>query len=318
MGAVLVIGGLGFIGVNLTVRLVGSRTRVTVLTPTRERHELQAQAFERQGVRIIEGDVRDRGLMSHAVAGQDVIVNLAGHSGAVRSMEDPWSDLDVNCRGNLVLLESMRENAPAAKLVFIGSRLQYGKPEQLPVAEDAAGSPLCVHAVHKRAVEEYLHLYGRLFDIRYSIARVTNPYGPGQPRGRTAYGIINRLIHLALADETLQIFGDGMQLRDYIHVDDVVTAIVRLAESDASDGRAYNVGSGQGARMIDVARLIVTLAGGGRIQHVDWPALARQIETGDFVADVARIRKEIGWAANIGLRDGLQQTIAHYRVHAVS
>lgn len=315
---VLVIGGLGFIGLNLTERLHDLGAEVTVLTPLRERHEAQAEALERRGVRVLEGDVRDRGLMSHAVGGQAWILNLSGQSGAVRSMEDPWTDLDVNCRGNLVLLESMREHAPAAKVVFVGSRLQYGKPDVLPVAEDALADPLCIHAVHKRAVEEYLHLYGRLFGLRYTIARVTNPYGPGQPRGRTSYGVINRLIHLALAGEALTIYGDGEQQRDYIHVDDVVSALVTLAATDACDGRAYNVGSGEGARMIDVARRIVELAGGGHIVHTEWPALAQQIETGDFVADITRIGREAGWAPTIALGDGLAATIAHYRALTAS
>lgn len=317
-GHVLVIGGFGFIGLNLTRRLLSPDRRVTVLTPLRERHEEQAQLFEAGGVTVVEGDLRDRALMAQVVAGQEVIINLAGQSGAVRSMEDPWTDLDVNCRGNLVLLESVRERAPRAKVVFVGSRLEYGKPDHLPVGEDALASPLCLHAIHKRAVEDYFHLYGRLYGVRYTIARVTNPYGPGQPRGRTAYGVINRLIHLALADEALTIYGDGTQLRDYVHVDDVVGALLDLAVSSASDGRAYNVGSGEGARLIDVARLITAIAGGGRILHVDWPALAEQIETGDFVADVSRIRREIGWAPSIGLREGLEQTVAHYRTHAVS
>ena len=315
---VLVIGGLGFLGVNLTSRVVASGARVTVVTPARERHEGQAQRFERQGVRVIEGDLRDRDLMAKVVGGQTLIVNLAGQSGAVKSMEDPWTDLDVNCRGNLVLLEAMRESAPAAKLVFVGSRLQYGKQEKQPVAEDAAAAPLCLHAVHKHTVEEYLHLYGRLFGIRYTIARLTNPYGPGQLRGRTAYGIINRLIQLALADAPLSVYGTGTQKRDYIHVDDVVTALLRLGECEASVGRAYNVGSGSGTGLLDVAQMIVEIAGRGRVQHSEWPALARKIETDDFVADISRIRGELGWVPTIPLREGLERTIEHYRAHADS
>jgi nucleoside-diphosphate-sugar epimerase len=311
----LVIGGLGFIGVNLTRALAAGNVPVTVLTPARERHEHQAQQLERQGVRIVEGDLRDRGLMAHLVVDQHGIFNLAGQSGAVRSMEDPWTDLDVNCRGNLVLLESVREYAPEAKVVFVGSRLQYGRPDRLPVGEDDSSPALCVHAIHKRAVEEYMHLYGHLFGTRYAIARVTNPYGPGQPRGRTAYGIINRLIHLALAGEVLTVYGDGLQLRDYVHVDDVVRALMRLLEAPESHARVYNVGSGEGTRLIDVAQMITQLAG-GRIEHVEWPSLAAQIETGDFVADVSRIRDELGWTPSIALRDGLAQTIAHYRALA--
>jgi UDP-glucose 4-epimerase len=315
---VLVIGGLGFIGVNLTERLVADGCAVTIVTPSRERHAERADDFEARGVRIVEGDLRDAPAMTRAVAGQQVVFNLAGESGAVRSMEDPWTDLDVNCRGNLVLLEALRAGNREARLVFVGSRLQYGRQARQPVGEDQAPDPLCLHAIHKLTVEKYLRLYGSLFGMRFTIARVTNPYGPGQPRGRTAYGVVNRLIQLALAGQTLTLYGDGAQRRDYIHVDDVVAALVRLSDAASSDGRAFNVGSGVGTRMIDMAEAIVDLAGAGRIEHVPWPSLAGQIETGDFTADVSRIRDELGWSPALPLRDGLRQTIAFYQAHVAS
>lgn len=313
---VFVIGGLGFIGVNLTHRLATLGATVTVLTPSIERHADQVRAFSKQGVKAVEGDLRDRELMSKLVTDQQIVINLSGQSGAVRSMEDPWTDLDVNCRGTLVLLEALRTANPHAKVIIAGSRLEYGKPEEIPVAEDTPGDPLCLHAIHKRTVEQYVRLYGRLFGLRFAIARVTNPYGPGQPRGRTAYGVINRLIQLALAGERLTIYGDGLQLRDYVHVDDVVAALVRLAESPRADGRLYNVASGTGTPMIDLANTIVGIAGGGRVEHVEWPPLAQQIETGDFVADISRIRNELGWSPAIKLREGLEHTVAFYRAHA--
>jgi nucleoside-diphosphate-sugar epimerase len=231
-------------------------------------------------------------------------------------MEEPSNDLDVNCRGNLALIEAIRESNPRAKLVFIGSRLQYGKVSALPVAEDAAADPLSIHAIHKHTVEQYLKLYRRLYGFRYTVARVTNPYGPGQPSGRTAYGVVNRLIHLALAGGTLTIYGDGRQQRDYIHVDDVVSALVRLGETDVADGRVYNVGSGTGTRMIDLADAIVSIAGSGRVEHTEWPLAARQIETGDFIADISKIGTEIGWSPAVPLRAGLERTLAHYRTLA--
>jgi UDP-glucose 4-epimerase len=310
---VCVIGGLGFIGVNLADRLITEGAVVTILTPSRERHADQADAFERRGARVVEGDVRDREVMPTVIDGQQIVFNLSGQSGAVRSMEDPWADLDLNLRGNLVLLEAAREAASRPKLVFAGSRLQYGKPERLPVREEDLGEALCVHAVHKRTVEEYLKLYSHLFGVRYTIARITNPYGPGQPKGRTAYGVINRLIHLALADDALTIYGDGAQRRDYVHVADVVDALMAMAVSDAANGRAYNVASGVGSRMIDVANEIVRIAGGGRVEHVEWPALAQQIETGDFVADISRAKRELDWAPSRPLASGLEDTITHYR-----
>jgi UDP-glucose 4-epimerase len=313
--SVLVIGGLGFIGTNLTAKLAARGARVTVLTPARERHDEQATTFERQGIRIVEGDVRDQGLMLHLVADQHTIFNLSGQSGAVRSMEDPWTDLDVNCRGNLVVLEALREKNPQAKLVFAGSRLQYGRPASVPVGEEAPTDALSLHAVHKQTVEHYLKLYGRLYGIRFAIARITNPYGPGQPHGRTSYGVINRLIQLAIADEALTIYGDGTQLRDYVHVDDVAAALMALADTPRADGGVFNVGSGVGSRLVDVATGIVGIARSGRVRHVPWPKLAEQIETGDFVADISRIGRELNWRPSIDLQHGLERTIAFYRTH---
>ena len=310
---VLVIGGLGFIGGNLTARLSAEGARVAVLTPSRARYGALADQLSASGVAIIEGDIRERVQVAAAVTGQQLVFNLSGQSGAVRSMDDPWTDLDINCRGTLVLLDALRHVNPGAKLVTVGSRLEYGRPESMPVEESSLGEPLSVHAIHKRTVEQYLRLYRRLFGLRFTIARVTNPYGPGQPAGRTAYGIINRFIHLALAGEALTLYGDGRQLRDYIHVDDVVTALLALAVAPAADGRAYNVASGTGTAMADLAAMVIDIAGSGRIAHTEWPALAAQIETGDFVADIGRMRRDLGWAPSIGLRDGLAQTVSHYR-----
>ncbi|MFA5908718.1 MAG: NAD-dependent epimerase/dehydratase family protein [Vicinamibacterales bacterium] len=313
---VLVIGGLGFIGSNLTRRLVLLGARVSVLTPSRERHAALVSELESHGVDVIEGDLRDHSLVSRLVAGQSVVFNLSGQSGALRSMEEPWTDLDVNCRGTLVLLDALRHVNPTAKVIAVGSRLEYGRPESMPADELAMGEPLSVHAIHKRTVEQYLRLYRRLFGLRFAIARVTNPYGPGQPAGRTAYGIINRFIHLAIADQTLTLYGDGRQLRDYIHVDDVVSALLALAASPASDGGAYNVASGTGTAMADLAAMVIDIAGAGRIAHVEWPPLAAQVEAGDFVASIARIGRDIGWAPAIDLRDGLAQTVSFYRGQA--
>ncbi len=313
---VLVIGGLGFIGRALTNRLLALGARVTVLTPSRQRHAALAGEVEAKGAVVVEGDLREPGHVTPVLVGQHLVFNLAGQSGAVRSLEDPCTDLDVNCRGTLVLLDALRLINPAAKVVTVGSRLEYGRPTTIPAHELAMGEPLSVHAIHKRTVEQYLRLYRRLFGLRFAIARVTNPYGPGQPAGRTAYGIINRFIHLALAGETLSLYGDGRQQRDYLHVEDVVSALLALAASPEADGQAYNVASGTGIAMADLAALVIEVAGSGRIAHVDWPPLAAQIETGDFVADVSRIQREIGWSPVIGLRDGLIRTVSHYRAFA--
>jgi UDP-glucose 4-epimerase len=309
----LVIGGLGFIGGRLSSALADAGAKVTIVTPSRHKHHDAAIDLEARGIRILQGDVRDRGQMEAAVRGQDVVFNLAGQSGAVRSMEEPWDDLDVNARGMLTLVEAVRRENPKARVVFTGSRLQYGRVGPAPVAETHETDPLCVHAVHKQVAEQYLRLYERLYGISYAVARVTNPYGPGQPRARTAYGVVNRLIYLALAGEVLPIYGDGKQRRDYIYIDDAVRALLTLGAATTSN--VYNVGTGQGTSIADMAHAIVAAAGGGRLEFVAWPALAEQIETGDFVADISRIKEELGWRPGVALTEGLRRTVEFYRVH---
>jgi len=310
---VFVTGGLGFIGAHLTARLRALDAEVTVVTQSLAAHQDDIARFSIANVRLVQADVRDAAAMADAVAGQDVVFSLAGRSGAVQSMENPASDLDVNCRGALVLLEAMRVKSPAARLVFASSRLAYGKGGDAPIDEEHHLDPLCMHAVHKLAVEQYLRIYGRAYRLQYSIARLTNPYGPGQPGDRTAYGVVNRLIHLALAEQPLPIYGDGSQLRDYIYVDDAVEALLRLGVAPEAAGRTYNVGSGVGTPIVGMARAITEITGTGTIQFVPWPAMAALVETGDFVANTARIHRELGWAPTIGLHDGLSRTVAFYR-----
>jgi UDP-glucose 4-epimerase len=319
--AALVIGGLGFIGGRLVGELAARGARVTVLTPQRDRHRDAVVDHEARGVRVMEGDVRDRDAVEAAVRGQDVVFNLAGQSGAVRSMEEPWADLDVNCRGMLTLVEVLKRDNRGARVVFAGSRLEYGRVGPEPVAETHTPDPLCLHAIHKLMAEQYLRLYERLYGISHAVARITNPYGPGQPRSRTAYGVVNRLIYLALAGETLPIYGDGRQRRDYIYIDDVVEALLALGSPDPAShvtSGVYNVGTGIGTSIADMASAITNAAGGGRLEFVPWPPLAEQIETGDFVADITRIRTELGWRPAVALDEGLRRTVGFYRAHVAS
>lgn len=310
---VLVAGGTGFLGRNLVRRLLELGAQVTATgvsagaTPASDRTTGSGELVIRQA------DVRSAEAMQQVVRRKAVVFNLAGRSGAVRSMEDPWTDLEVNCRGMLVLLEAVRSVSPDAKVVFPGTRLEFGKPQYLPVDERHPLDPLCLHGVHKLAAEKYHLLYHRIYGLRTTVFRVANPYGPGQPRERVDYGIINRFIHLALAGEPIPVFGEGSQVRDYIFADDVVEAFLRAGMAERSDGRVYNIGSGEGVKMIDVAHLIVRAVGHGRVVHVPWPPLAARIETGDFVADISAAVADLAWQPRVRLEEGIARTVGALR-----
>jgi UDP-glucose 4-epimerase len=307
---VLIVGGFGYIGSHVAAALVDAGAQVTIVTPMRDRHRSAAARIESCGGRVIEGDVRRVADMRAAVHGQDVVFNVSGQSGALQSVQEPLLDLDVNCAGNLALLEALRVEAPDAKLVSAGSRLVYGAPSGLPVAEDHDVAPLCPHGVHKAMVEHYLAIYHRLHGIRATTLRITNPYGPGQPAGRSAYGVINYLIQRALAGQSLPIYGDGTQLRDYVFIADTVAALLLVGVDGRSDGRTYNLGSGVGTSMIDMARLVVDIVGSGRVELQPWPPLVHEIDTGSFVADITRIGDELAWRPTVALADGLRKTVA--------
>jgi nucleoside-diphosphate-sugar epimerase len=308
---VLVTGGLGFIGFNLVRALQAANAHLSVLSRSWPPRPGSVESIL-GGVTFFKGDIRDSAVVDEAVAGCEVIFHLAGKSGPAASNASPLEDLDVNSRGMLTLLESCRHVTPGAKIVFPSSRLVYGPHVELPATEAAPTAPLSVYGIHKRAAEEYLLLYQRMYGLRASILRITNPYGPFQRPDQNRYGIVNWFIHEAMHGRPLTVYGEGAQLRDYIHVDDVVDAMLTAGASPEADGRMFNVASGRGVSFLEMAEQIVRAAGRGRVQHVDWPADAALVETGDFVADTSLIAECLGWKARIPLESGIEDVIARY------
>ena len=261
---------------------------------------------------FFKGDIRDAAVVKQAVAGCELIFHLAGKSGPIASNTSPLDDLDVNCRGTLTLLEACRRLSPAPKIVFPSSRLVYSPDASCPVAETAPTVPLSVYGIHKLMAERYLLLYQRLYGLRVSILRITNPYGPLQQPEQNRYGIVNWLIHQAIRGRPLTIYGDGMQLRDYIHIDDLIQAMLVAGMRKEADGLVLNVGSGRGISFRDMAQLIVRNAGRGQLQHIEWPGLASQVETGDFIADASLIKAHLGWSACVPVEAGIADVISRY------
>jgi UDP-glucose 4-epimerase len=307
----LVTGGLGFMGFNLVRALQAARAQVSVLSRSwPERPGSVEPTLD--GVTFFKGDVRDSAVVDEAVAACDLIFHLAGKSGPVASNASPLDDLDVNSRGTLTLLESCRRVNAGAKIVFPSSRLVYGANIELPASEDAPTAPLSIYGIHKLAAEQYLLLYQRLHGLRATILRITNPYGPFQNPEQNRYGIVNWFIHEAMHDRPLPVYGKGAQLRDYVHIDDVVDAMLTAGLAPEADGRIFNVGSGRGVSFLEMAEHIIQTAGRGRVEHVEWPADAALVETGDFVADTSLIADRLGWTATISLESGIEDVIGRY------
>ena len=308
---VLITGGLGFMGLNLARALHEAGAQLRVFSHPRPA-EIGAIARMLGNATFFTGDIRDTRLLEDAVAGCELVFHLAGKSGPARSNSLPLEDLDVNGRGTLTLLEVCRRVEPRPKIVFPSSRLVYSSHSPIPVSETARTEPMSVYGINKLIAERYLMLYEQLYGVRSTILRITNPYGPFQRPEQNDYGVVNWFIHQAMKGQVLPIYGDGRQLRDYVHVDDVVRAMLLAGYMQAADGKVLNVGSGRGVSFVDMAELVIRVAGRGSLKHVAWPADAARVETGDFVADVSLIHASLGWKATVPLETGVDDMIARY------
>ena len=314
--AVLVTGGLGFIGSNLCRRLADLGARVTAvdsLLPDYGGNLFNLDGYEDK-VRINIADVRGHA-MEYLVQGQDVVFNLAGQVSHIDSMTDPFTDLEINCRSQLWILEALRKRNPEAKIVYAGTRQIYGRPLHLPVAEDHPLAPADVNGINKISGEFYHLVYNQVYNIRACSLRLTNTYGPRQLIRHNRQGFIGWFMRKAVLGETIEVFGDGAQRRDFDYVDDVVDAFLRAGASEASNGQVFNLGGGTPISLLDLAHDLVKLSGKSEIKVVPFPEERKKIDIGDFYSDARKIEGVLGWKSTTPFTDGLTRTIDYYLQH---
>jgi len=314
---VMVTGGLGFVGSNLARRLVELDADVLIVDSLID--DYGGNLFNVDGiadrVRVNIADVRQQTTMNYLVRDRAVIFNLAGQVSHIDSMRDPYTDLEINCRSQLTVLEACRNHNPGVKVVFAGTRQVYGRPQSLPVDETHLVRPTDVNGINKAAGEYYHLVYNNVFGVRACSLRLTNVYGPRQLIKHDRQGFIGWFIRLAIEDRAIQIYGDGSQLRDFVYVDDAADAFLRAGASDACNGDVFNVGGDQPISHRDLTTLLVEIAGSGRVEYVPWPADKKAIDIGSFYADSAKFKRTASWSPGVTLRDGLRRTVAFYREH---
>jgi UDP-glucose 4-epimerase len=307
----LVLGAGGFLGSHLCRGLLARGWRVTgVVRDPGAAHVTRRLDGLGDELHLVSGDVADPDLLERQTAGVDAVFPFAGRSGAARSVEDPFPDLTGNATPQLALLETLRRTGRRPRVVFPGSRLQYGRAQRLPVEEDHPREPTSVYGVHKLLGEHYHRLYHDLHGIPTTCLRISNPYGPHQDREDAAFGVVGTFLATAASGGELRLFGGGHQLRDYVYVEDLVDLCVGAAVDPGAVGRVYNAGGDRGTSLREMAETVIATVGRGSLREVPWPTTEARIETGDYVTDISRAGEELGWHPRVRLDEGLALTWA--------
>jgi UDP-glucose 4-epimerase len=312
---VLITGGLGFIGSNLAIRLVSLGAEVTLVDNMMPRQggNLFNVSEIAPRVHINFSDVRNELSMNYLVKDKDYIFHLAGQVNHVDSVRDPIQDLDINCRGTLVLLESCRNVNRNVRIIFAGTRGEYGKSVKLPVAEDHPTNPKGIYAVTNLTAEKMVLVYRDIHGIRGTCLRITNTYGQRHQMQHDEFGVVNWFIRKAIDGEMIPVFGDGRIIRDFLYVDDLVECLLMVASSDGAYGEVFNVGTGIPTSFIDLAKLIVEVAKNGSYGFTEFTQERKEVEPGDYYTDISKIKEMLGWQPQVSLREGLARTIEFYR-----
>ncbi len=310
---VLITGGLGFIGSNLAHALVALGAEVTLLDNLFANYggnPRNLAGFGRK-VRVVIADVRDRARLPRLVRGQDFLFNLAGQTSHMDSMSDPDTDLEINCRAQLSLLEACRRHNPGIRIVFASTRQIYGRPDYLPVDEAHPLRPVDVNGINKLAGEEYHLLYSAVHGIRSTVLRLTNTIGPRMRVKDARQTFVGVWISRAVRGEPFEVWG-GRQLRDFTYVDDAVEAFLLAAARPKAVGRVYNLGGVGRISLRELARMLGGMSG-AKFKVRAFPRDRRKIDVGDYYADDRLIRRELGWRPRTTIREAVKRTLDFYR-----
>lgn len=312
---VLITGGLGFLGSNLAIQLVGLGAQVTLLDAMLDDHggNLFNVAPIQDRVTINFSDVRDEGSLKYLVRGKDYVFHLAGQNDHVLSLTNPFPDIDINIKGSAILLETCRRVNPGARLVYSGTRGEYGRAVMLPVGEDQPMHPRGIYELSSLTAQQLFQIYHDNHGVPSVTLRLTNIYGERAQMKHSRFGVANWFIRLAVEDETIPVFGDGSLLRDFVYVQDAVDAMLHCAATEAAYGQVFNVGNNRASSFRELAETVVRVAGSGRWEFAPFSPERAAQEPGDFCSDIRKIGRVVGWQPTTSLEDGIRQTVDYYR-----
>ncbi|MBT3381113.1 MAG: NAD-dependent epimerase/dehydratase family protein [Lentisphaerae bacterium] len=311
---VIITGGLGFIGSNLARRLVAYGAEVLLvdsLIPQYGGNTFNINGIE-DNVHVNISDVRDRFGMSALIRDRDFLFNLAGQTSHMDSMTDPHTDLEINCRAQLSILEACREHNPDIRIVFASTRQIYGRPDYLPVDEKHLVRPVDVNGINKMAGEWYHILYHNVYGIRACALRLTNTIGPRMRIKDARQTFLGIWVRCVVEGKPFEVWG-GEQRRDFTYVDDAVDAFLLAAADERAPGKIFNLGDEHVVSLRDLADMLVATTNGASYTVKQFPAERKRIDIGDYYGNYSLIKDTLGWEPKVALPEALAETVDFYR-----
>ena len=291
----LVLGGGGFIGSHLVRRLLNCGHSV------RSFDRSYNERICLKGIDYITGDFNDLDALENVLNDIDIVFHLISTTNPTISNQDPAADVSSNLVGTIKLLELMRDKK-INRIVYISSGgTVYGNPEKLPVTEGHHLKPICSYGVVKVAIEKYIYLYQELYGLEAAILRPSNLYGPLQ-RADKGQGVIAAFLENIHKNKSINIWGDGSVIRDYLYVDDLIDLCVMLMENNSIG--VYNAGSGKGislSALIDTIREVINIP-----VQINYDK-GRSFDVKEIVLDIKKANKELSWSPKIDLKDGIKK-----------
>lgn len=306
---ILVTGGAGFIGSNLSARLLAAGNEVIVVDNLDDYYKGKEKNIERIGSKddftFLRGDVTDKEFMGKVMKDVDIVYHLAAQPGVRISVENPQKTVKANILGTANVLKTASDNS-VKKMIFSSSSSVFGKLEYMPIDEKHPKNPISPYGLSKLCCEKYCKLYEELSGIKTVILRYFTAYGPAQ---RPDMGI-NIFIRKAIRNEPITIFGDGKQTRDFTYVDDLVDAFIIMGQHKKAIGEAVNFGTGRETSILELANKIISISGSkSQIAFQE----ARAAEVHRLVADTKKARELFGWESRVNLEEGLKKNIEWVR-----
>ncbi len=313
----LITGGMGFIGSNLALALVELGAHVTIadaMIPGYGGNLFNIEPI-RERVTVNFCDIRDANVMNYLVKRQDFVFHLDGQVDHILSLTDPFPDIDINIKGTAIVMEACKHHNPSTRVIYTGTRGQYGEAVSLPVSEEAPTHPKGIYEITNLTAEKIIEVYNDVHNIHSVLLRLTNIYGPRAQMLHSRYGVVNWFVRLALDNATIKVFGDGQIKRDFLYVGDCIRAILLAAICDEARGEVMNVGIDRPTNFVELANTLIEVCGSGSWEFAPFSPERKAQEPGDFYSDISKIRRILGWEPETSLRDGLAATVAYYRQH---